>query len=835
MAKIFISYSHRDRAWLERLQVHLKPLERDGLLDRWDDSRIQAGDLWREEIRKGLKTSNAAVLLVSADFLASDFISNEELPALLSAEKARGLKIFLVVLKPCRIAGTTLAELQTIHPIDQPMIQMSEAEQEAVWVKLAEELERCLTTEKKVTQNPENLWGKTPEQLWNVPYERNPFFSGREKVLEQLRKNLLANSKAAFTGLGGIGKTQVAVEYTYRHRDDYTQVFWTRATSEPDLISGFVEIGRLINLPESFEPDQKEAVYATQRWLESNSGWLLVFDNVCHPELIKAFRPKNQKGHILITSRNPAVQNMGIITPLNIERLSKEEAIEFLLKRTARTPGNPREDKAIADLAKELGYLPLALEQAAAYIFANQARFSDYIKSYRSRRLAVLTAPVAGEYPDSVTTTWALNFREVAHAPQAADLLRLSAFFFPDAIPLELIVHGAPELGPSLSAALADVLQDPLTLDEALEPLYRYSLVRRDVSARTYSIHPIVQAVLLDSMPVEEQQTWAERAVRAVNKAFPEPEYAHWPACERLLPQAQVCADLISKWNFEFPEAGTLLQDAGTYLRKRARLLEAIKMQQQLLAFQEKKIGADHPKITEIIVNLAKLFRHQGRYAEAESLLHRALTTAENSINLEDIKVSEILVPFSALYHNMGKIPEAEKLARRALEIQEKILGSEHPDLAKCLTNLAGILISRQEFHEAQNLIERSLALEEKKLGPMHHQLAINLTMLAETYRLQNQLSDCEPILQRALHLDETAFGPDHPSVAWSILGLAELYINQDRYEEAITLYNRALRIREKSFSLEHPLVIETRQRYTALLTQLGRDKEASDLIGSGM
>lgn len=139
--RIFISYSHRDRSWLDRLQVHLRPLERAGLLDRWDDTRIRAGGRWRDEIAEGLARADVAVLLVSADFLASDFIVSEELPALLQAEQARGLLILVVVLKPCRLSGTPLADIQTIHPADRPLLQMTEAEQESVWVKLAEEIQ----------------------------------------------------------------------------------------------------------------------------------------------------------------------------------------------------------------------------------------------------------------------------------------------------------------------------------------------------------------------------------------------------------------------------------------------------------------------------------------------------------------------------------------------------------------------------------------------------------------------------------------------------------------------------------------------------------------------
>jgi tetratricopeptide (TPR) repeat protein len=814
--KIFISYSHRDRPWLERLQVHLRPLERAGLLDRWDDTRIRAGDRWREEIAQGLSQADVAVLLVSADFLASDFISSEELPALLAAEQERGLVILSVILKPCRLSGTPLAELQAIHPMHKPLMQMDEAEQENVWVKLAEEIETHIQQVAREEQTAATA--APPRSVWTVPFEANPFFTGREDLLCALREQLISRGRAAVCGLGGIGKTQLAVCYAYRHRDSYSHVLWTRASTSHDLLTGFSELARLLGLPEAREAEQKRAIDATRAWLEEHNDWLLIFDNADQPELAKEFRPRNVSGHLLVTSRNRSVQQLGIPEPVSVNEMKPEEAIEFLLRRTGRKPGDPREDKAAEELARELGYLPLALEQASAYIAANQSRFQDYLRGYRTRRLAVLTAPVAGEYPDSVSTTWALNFREVAQIPEAADLLRVSAFLDPDAIPLELIARGASELGPALSAALADVMEDPLVLDETLEPLYRYSLVRRDVASRTYSILPIMQAVLLDGLEPDIQRQWAERAVRAVKRTFPTPDYEHWAACERLIPHTQACAKLIAKYNFDFPEAGYLLLDAAIYLRRRARFAEAASLQQQLLALRERTLGPDHTSVAETLVNLAKLYRQQGRYEEAEPLLQRAVAIREKTDGQQDPEVGRILNTLAALYRNTGRFEEAEPLARRALEIEEANPDRDRREIAKALTNLATILRSRQKYEESEQLLRRSIKMEEEMLGPEHHGLASSLTMLAELCRIGGRLAEAESLLQRALKLDEDTLGLEHPNVAWSLTGLAEVLFEQGRSEEAESLYKRALDLRMKALGSDHPMVRETQQRYEALM-----------------
>ena len=143
--QVFISYSHKDREWLERPQVFLKPLERAGMLERWDDTRIKTGERWHDEIKKALASANVAVLLVSADFLASDFIANEELPPLLAAEQARGLVVMPVILKPCRFAKTpSIAQFQAVNRGLKPLLEMTEAEREALWNQLTDDIEEAL-------------------------------------------------------------------------------------------------------------------------------------------------------------------------------------------------------------------------------------------------------------------------------------------------------------------------------------------------------------------------------------------------------------------------------------------------------------------------------------------------------------------------------------------------------------------------------------------------------------------------------------------------------------------------------------------------------------------
>src|SRR5436305_1104825 len=391
-----------------------------------------------------------------------------------------------------------------------------------------------------------------PLPIWNVPYRRNPFFTGREEILAHLYTILRSSKAAALTqaqaisGLGGIGKTQVAVEYAYRYRDHYQAIFWINATSRDAISADFVILAALLDLPEQQEKEQDIGLRAVKRWLSSHTHWLLILDNVDDLEMIVDFLPVTATGDVLITTR---LQALGTVAQrIEVEKMVLDEGVMFLLRRTkVLMPGSsldqvPKEKQAQAtEIVMALDGLPLALDQAGAYIEETRCGLSQYLNLYGTRRKELLLRrgrfPI--DHPASVAATWSLSFQRVATATiVAADLLHLFTFLDPEAIPEEMITLGAAELGPALGA----VASDPLQLDTIIELLLRYSLIRRSPEVKSLSIHRLVQAVLRDGMERDTQRLWAERVIRAVNHAFPDVELETWERCQRCLPHAQVCA-----------------------------------------------------------------------------------------------------------------------------------------------------------------------------------------------------------------------------------------------------------------------------------------------------
>src|SRR5947209_5937249 len=389
----------------------------------------------------------------------------------------------------------------------------------------------------------------------NPPLERNPYFTGRRPQLTGLHTLLLAGKQVALTqaisGLGGIGKTQLALEYAYRYQKSYHDILWAAADTYESLMASFVQLAALLHLPEYGEPDQSKVKVAVQRWLSKHKGWLLILDKMEDLSLLHRFVTVDRQGAVLFTTRRQVTEPVAQALELGV--LPDHESMIFLLKRTKLLAFDRALDDASANtiaaariITQELGNLPLALDQAGAYILETGCSFTEYIDVLRKRRAELLRRRagrgIPTDHPESVATTFTLNFQRIQQRNEtAAELLRVCAFLAPDDIGEEIFTQGASELGPILQPLASDAL----LLNQAMEVLRAFSLIRRNPEEKTLSIHRLVQAVLQDGMDQETFWLWAERAILAVNAAFPVSGHETWPQCERLLPHAL----LVMQWN----------------------------------------------------------------------------------------------------------------------------------------------------------------------------------------------------------------------------------------------------------------------------------------------
>ena len=699
-------------------------------------------------------------------------------------------------------------------------------------------------------------------------------------ILSTLNQRLTSTGAVALSGLGGVGKTQIAVEYAYRYRDEYSAIFWVRAASRETLTTDFVSLAALLALPGHDAPDQMTVVAAVKRSLAQHVDWLLILDNADDLARLADFLPTGGQAHILLTTRAQATGK--IAEGLTVEKMDVSEGILLLLRRAkllvpdAPLDNVPRARRNQAQtLVEELDGLPLALDQAGAYIEETGCNLAEYSVLYRRRQFALLTrgSLVSSDYPHTVASTWALSFEQIAQTDTAsAELLQLCAFLDPDAIPEAMLAEGAAELG----SILGPVVADPFLLNEAIQGLRRYSLIRRDPEARMLNVHRLVQVVLKESFDDLTRRQWAERTVRAVNAAFPEVSFAYWDRCERYLPHAQACASLVEAYRLSFPEAAHLLHRMGVYLTRRVHfeqaepyLQQALRISEQVLdplhpemahvlhdlaelyavlgsdakaeplfnrslAIREQILDARHSDVAESFTNLGQLYHFQGKYQQAESLYLRALAIWENPSGRGRLHVQEglgfTLNNLALLYDHQGHYEQAEPLHLRALSIREQSLGPAHPDTAESLNNLAYLYGKQGKYEQAELLLQRALRIQEQGLGPEHPELARSLGNLAHIFTLQGKYEQAEPLHLRALKIWEQAVGADHPATSYSLSNLALLYRHQGKYEQAKSLYQRALKIRQQTLGPEHPRVAQTLSNFAQTLTLQGKYEEAEPL-----
>jgi tetratricopeptide (TPR) repeat protein len=681
-----------------------------------------------------------------------------------------------------------------------------------------------------------------------VPYPQNAFFTGRTRILPRLREALTTHPTAphpqAITGLGGVGKSQTAIEYAYRYRDTYPSgVFWVRAESAATLLADYRAIARELDLREKDAASAETIREAVKRWLTETSDYLLILDNVEDPELAAPFLPPAPKGHVLITSRKRSLDFLNVSAPIDLTVMDSDEAVTFLLCRVSRSNLVPLEGQAAVELAQELGCLPLALEQAGAFIAVHDSRFSDYLAECRTSLLTVLgeQGPVAGGLAEegseirqraTVRTTWERSFRAVREqSPATAELLLACAFFDADYIPEDLLIAASSELGETLETALAQAATSPLAMDRLLRPLVEHSLIRRARDIRTFDIHRLVQEVVRAELGEAELQLWSERVVRALARTYPGPAFTCRALCDLWLPHALAGAQWILSHNPVFAEAAGLLGRAAFHLHNQAQYTSATLLSMGALSILLEALEPGHPDIARALNNLASLYRAQGKLAEAETLAEQALAIIEAAHGPDHPEVGMAGSNLAGIYQERGKMTEAVPLQERALAIMEKQRGPEHTDTTKALNNLGDAYRAQGKLAEAEALFRRALAIRQKILAPDDPDMAISLDNLAMVCQAQGKVAEAESLHQQALMTAERAIAPDHPLLATIMNNVALLYHEQGRYTDARPLFVRSLAIRRQSLGDDHPLIAGSLHNLAGLYLAEGKHTEGLRLL----
>jgi tetratricopeptide (TPR) repeat protein len=743
---LFLSHNSKDKPVVCEIA---EALRRRGLQVWLDKDDLVPGQPWQEALEEIIETTRAAAVLVGKDGIGP--WENREMRACLSELVDRELPVIPVLLPGAPVKPKLPLFLRAFTWVDL---------RSGITDQNLDRLVRGIPKAKRKRRS--KLTGPPP--LHNLPYPPlGDLLKGRDEELRALAESLqgdgqpraIVQSHRTLYGLGGIGKTRLAVEYAWRFWFRYKAALFVSAESPEILRNGLAALAGLLGLPE--RQAQAETVQAVLLWLQANPGWLLILDNVDSQEAereVLAIRPRLAAGHVLITSRlrdwpkTVHKQDLGTI--------SLEEARAFLLKRTDGERRAAPDDEAQAwQLAEKLGGLPLALQQAGAYIAHTRLSFSEYLKIWENEKAQALEwHDETMEYPASVAATWKTSFDRLH--PTAAALLRLSAFLAPDPIPEEMFE--------SEKAVVEEIVEgeDRSSIREALAELESYSLISRQEA--TFTVHRVVQEVVQSRIPPERRREWIEASLKIVNGYSPVPpdDVRTWPVWNVLRPHASRIVLLADEAGVTDPTS-RLMNELGLYLNTRGLYDEAEPLMRRSLAIAEASFGNEHPNVARDLNNLAQLLQATNRLSEAEPLMRRSLAIDEASFGNEHPDVAIDLNNLAALLQATNRLSEAEPLMRRSLAIDEASFGNEHPNVAIRLNNLAQLLKATNRLSEAEPLMRRSLAIDEASFGNEHPDVAIDLNNLALLLQATNRLSEAEPLMRRAVEIFERSLGPDHP------------------------------------------------------------------------
>lgn len=717
-----------------------------------------------------------------------------------------------------------------------------------------------------------------PRGHFVVPFARNPNFVGREPILAELLGRIPPDmdkndcQRTAIEGLGGIGKTQLAIEAAFRVRDYYPDcsVFWVPAISITTFERGFRDIGRQLQL-QGIDEDEAGAKTLVRTALskESAGDWLLIVDNADDVNLvveISEYLPFNRKGSILFTTRNHEVavtcttHRNNIITTTEMSRDEAHELLQLNLRESQISDAASTE--SLLDL---LTNLPLAIQQASAYLVRTRISIASYLKLCQSSDEA-LDSLLSKDFKDRnrysntrnpVVTTWRISFEQISRDNKlAAQYLQFICFLADRDIPSSLLPPA-----------------DELDKLEAIDTLMSYALISRRPNGDSFDLHRLVRLATrhwLNTKGMLDENITS--VIQHLASAFPDPDHESRDVWTRYLPHAQTALDFGQGIRDELAEINLLkkvgsslyllgrYQQTETIYRRELQLRETLfgkehestltnmdnlaivllnlgkyeeaeQMHRHILKLRMDTSGQKHPRTLESMNNLASVLDNQGRYVEAERILRETLALSDTVLGREHPYTLNSMNNLAKVLNSQGQYKEAEAMQRQALHRTEKILGQWHPDTLEAMDNLAIVLARQGKYEQAEIMHRHTLQQKAEILSQEHPNTLISMNNLAMVLGDQGKFQEAEKLLRQTFQERAEILGQEHPDTLISMNNLATILGNQGKYQEAEELHRKTLIMMEKVLGLKHPQTLFIVEGLAFVLEhQEGKQKEAADL-----
>ncbi|KAJ3523319.1 hypothetical protein NM208_g12500 [Fusarium decemcellulare] len=699
-----------------------------------------------------------------------------------------------------------------------------------------------------------------------VPFEHDPDFVDRTDIMAWLQDQYTGpNSRMAFVGMGGFGKSQLAIQFAYHIRETSpeTSVFWVHASSESRFKEAYRSIANILRIPRRDDPGI-DILTLVRDWLQSDEvgPWLMILDNAddvnlfyaapdeassgSRPQrsqrLLAPFLPKRHNGTMLVTSRSLSAAGKLTGNHKAIRKISAMDKVQAMqLLKNKMEDGF---DQSIAtDLLHALDYIPLAITQAAAYINYRAPRVSlrRYLDDLRrsDRKKGSLLNSDAGDLrrdetvANSVVTTWQVTFEQIRREkPSAADLLSFMSYFNSQGIPQFVLYEYQDEIKDD------ELSDDDTSGDEAndqfeddLNILCSYSLVSATATENIFEMHPLVQfctKVWLSRL--HDASRWKRSFLQAMSRHFPRGEFENWPTCRMLLPHIEWVVEEEPP-ETDMPDWMELLYCYGWYLQTTGSYDAAEKYISPVLKWKQGVLGNDHSSTLDVMVDLATVYWEQGRLKEAELMELRIIEGRKKIFGEEHPSTLNAMHNLASTYYDQGRWSEAKELQAQVLEIDLRDRGEEDPGTLKsmdALTNTYRYLRDRDKDEEELRL--RTLTISLRVHGEEHPATLTRMCSLGGIYLTRGRYKEAEELLLKAWQIGIKVLGEEHPITLRSMQELAAVCRRQGRYKEAEELQSKTLEIHLRVLGEEHPDTLTSMYDLAWIWRGQGRHEEAEKL-----
>lgn len=675
----------------------------------------------------------------------------------------------------------------------------------------------------------------TIPRIWVGVPPRNKNFTGRLGILEQVRSRLASKVTAvlpseeslpqALQGLGGVGKTAVAIEYAWRYQANYDLVCWIRADQMPLVRSALAGLASDLGLePSASGIDLTTAgVLDALRRGEPYDRWLLIFDNADQPEELLPFIPSGS-GDVLITSRNHRWQP--VVDTVQLDVFERAESVQFLIKRVPK-----RLTEADADrLAEPLGDLPLALDHAGAVLFEGGMAVDDYLRLLSEHVTKILEQGTSPEYPTSMTAAWQISVARLRQqSPQALELLRCCAFLGPDPIPREVFKIGSEEY----QTGVGDLIADPIELSTAISVLGRFALVRLD--GPYIAVHRLIQALLRDELDVDAQRRYRQDAHSILVAGAPgnPTDVTNWPKYAELV--AHVGSPATDLAHCQMPTHRAFALDVIRYLVVSGDFASCQSFAERFIEQWSKDSGPDDPYVLDAKRHLGNALRESGKASEAYDLIRETLLSAERVLRPENPLTLHLRNSFGADLRARGDFAAALELDEETRALHDEVFGPTDPQTLRVMNNLALDYGLNSRFVKARDLHKDVYMLwRSAKLSPSATEVLNSWTGLARAVRLCGNFAQARDLGEGAWNYGVHELGPEHHL---TLRAATDLSIAMRRipaaYDEALELAGEVLELCKSRRGETNPDTMAAAISLSNILWTLERVDEALALAAA--